>query len=95
MAKSSRKAAKVFLVERAAFGTSDYDDTPKYYVSDGEEGPSFVPVRAFADKAAADACRKELEAIMPAELHRSIPDDALTGNWYGLARYWRKKEATP
>lgn len=39
------------------------------------------------------ACRKELEAIMPAELHQSLPDDALYGNWFGLARYWRRKVA--
>ena len=63
MAKTSRKGATVYLVERAAYSASDYDDTPQYYNSDGEEGgPSYVPVRAFADKQAAQACRKELEA---------------------------------
>jgi hypothetical protein len=63
MGKTSRKkGATVYLVERAAFSASSYGETPQYYVCDGEEGPSFVPVRAFADRAAADACRKELEA---------------------------------
>jgi hypothetical protein len=60
--KAARKAATVYLVERAAYSASDYDDTPQYYASDGEDGPSFVPVRAFADKQAAQTCRKELEA---------------------------------
>jgi hypothetical protein len=66
MAKTSRKAARkgatVYLVERAAYSASGHGETPRYYVSDGEEGPSHVPVRAFAEKRAADACRKELEA---------------------------------
>jgi hypothetical protein len=63
MAKTSRKGATVYLVERAAYSASDYDETPRYYSTDSEEGgPSHVPVRAFADKQAAQACRKELEA---------------------------------
>ena len=62
MAKTSRKGATVYLVERAAYSASDYGETPQYYASDGEDGPSYVPVRAFADKQAAQACRKELEA---------------------------------
>jgi hypothetical protein len=70
MAKSSRKkAATVYLVERAAYSASGYGETPYYYTSDGEEGPSFVPVRAFADETAAQACRKELEA----EARRELP----------------------
>jgi glyoxylase-like metal-dependent hydrolase (beta-lactamase superfamily II) len=39
----------------------------------------------------AAVCRADLEATLPAELHARIPDDALYGNWFGLARYWRKK----
>ncbi|HEX9893890.1 MAG TPA: MBL fold metallo-hydrolase [Gemmatimonadales bacterium] len=35
--------------------------------------------------------RRDLEAVLPAELHSRIPEDALYGNWFGLARYWRKK----
>jgi hypothetical protein len=62
MAKTSRKAAAVYLVERAAYSAGDHDETPQYYASGGDEGPSYVPVRAFADKAAAQACRRELEA---------------------------------
>ena len=35
----------MYLVERAAYRASDYDQTPQYYASDGEDGPSYVPVR--------------------------------------------------
>jgi hypothetical protein len=79
MAKTSRKAARkgatVYLVERAAYSASDYGETPQYYASDGEEGPSYVPVRAFADKAAAQAYRKELEA----EARRDLPPALFVG----------------
>jgi glyoxylase-like metal-dependent hydrolase (beta-lactamase superfamily II) len=36
-------------------------------------------------------CRADMETAIPKELHSQIPDDALYGNWFGLARYWRKK----
>ncbi len=64
MAKSSRKGATVYLVERAAVTAWGDEQTLHYSVSGGdeEEGPSYVPVRAFADKAAAQTCRRELEA---------------------------------
>ena len=64
MAKTSRKSATVYLVERAAVNAWGDEQTLHYSVSSGdeEEGPSHVPVRAFADKAAAQACRRELEA---------------------------------
>jgi hypothetical protein len=62
MARTSRRAAAVYLVERTAYEASDYGETPRYYASGGEEGESHVPVRAFADKAAAEACRADLEA---------------------------------
>ncbi|HVK19366.1 MAG TPA: hypothetical protein VM533_20700 [Fimbriiglobus sp.] len=64
MAKSSRKGTTVYLVERAACTVSDYGGKVHYGVSSGDDegGPSHVPVRAFADKKAAQACRKELEA---------------------------------
>lgn len=69
MAKTSRKAATVYLVERAAYKAWDYGGTIQYAASEGDEGASFVPVRAFADKRAAEACRAELEA----EARRDLP----------------------
>jgi hypothetical protein len=76
MAKTSRKAATVYLVERAACTALDYGGMVRYSISSGdeEEGPSHVPVRAFADKAAAEACRKELEA----EARRDLPPALFT-----------------
>ena len=40
----------------------------------------------------AGLCRADLEGAMPPELHSRIPEEALFGNWFGLARYWRKRE---
>jgi hypothetical protein len=74
MAKTSRKGPTVYLVERAAYKAWDYGGTIQYAASEGDEGASFVPVRAFADKRAAEACRAELEA----EARRELPPALFT-----------------
>jgi len=38
-----------------------------------------------------DLSRQDLEALLPKELHQAIEEEAIYGNWFGLARYWRKK----
>ncbi len=45
-------------------------------------------------KRCAEASRRDLEAAMPAEKHGLIHQEALYGNWFGLARYWRKRGGT-
>jgi glyoxylase-like metal-dependent hydrolase (beta-lactamase superfamily II) len=50
---------------------------------------------AGTDEEKAKRCRdlswQDLTALMPAELHGDIEEEAIHGNWFGLARYWRKK----
>jgi glyoxylase-like metal-dependent hydrolase (beta-lactamase superfamily II) len=36
---------------------------------------------------------QDLEAALPKELHAAIEVEAIYVNWFGLARYWRKKQA--
>ncbi len=38
-----------------------------------------------------DLSRQDLEALLPKEMHADIEEEAIYGNWFGLARYWRKK----
>jgi glyoxylase-like metal-dependent hydrolase (beta-lactamase superfamily II) len=42
-------------------------------------------------RAFAAAARRDLEEAVPQRSHSLIPDRTLHGNWFGLARYWRKK----
>ena len=50
---------------------------------------------AGTDEEKAKRCRdlswQDLTALMPAEFHGDIEEEAIHGNWFGLARYWRKK----
>ena len=55
-------------MERVAFKAWDYD-VLHYAPSQSDEGQSYVPVSAFADEAAAEACREELTA----EAKRTLP----------------------
>ena len=58
-------SATVYLVERTAFGASEGWDgqaAAGFERSSSESGDSYVPVRAFGDEGAAEACRRELEA---------------------------------
>ena len=57
----TRKGAKVWLVERVAFRAWDFNGL-HFSRCSSDEGDSFTPVRAFTDKAAAEACRDALEA---------------------------------
>jgi glyoxylase-like metal-dependent hydrolase (beta-lactamase superfamily II) len=41
-----------------------------------------------------DLSRQDLEALLPKALHDDIEEEAIYGNWFGLARYWRKKQTT-
>ncbi|HET6573016.1 MAG TPA: hypothetical protein VFG68_05395 [Fimbriiglobus sp.] len=80
MAKTSRKGATVYLVERAAYTAWGYGGAIQYTASASDDGESFVPVRAFADKSAAEACRAELEAearreLCPALFANELPKD--------------------
>lgn len=77
MPKTSRKAATAYLVERAAYKAWEYQGKLHYAASEGDEGPSYVPVRAFADKRAAEAYRKELEAEARRDLCPALFVDAL------------------
>jgi hypothetical protein len=63
----SRKGGTVYLVERAAYRAWDYDGV-KYTRCSCDQGESYTPVRAFTDKAAAQACRDALEAEARAAL---------------------------
>jgi glyoxylase-like metal-dependent hydrolase (beta-lactamase superfamily II) len=38
-----------------------------------------------------DLSRQDLEALLPKALHDDIEEEAIYGNWFGLARYWRKR----
>jgi hypothetical protein len=60
-ARKPGKGPAVYLVERAAYRAWDYSGL-HYGRCDNDEGESYTPVRAFADKAAAEACRDALEA---------------------------------
>lgn len=42
-------------------------------------------------KRCGELSRRDLEALLPEHLHAEIEEEAIFGNWYGLARYWRKK----
>jgi glyoxylase-like metal-dependent hydrolase (beta-lactamase superfamily II) len=48
------------------------------------------------DEEKAKRCRdlswQDLTALMPAEFHGDIEEEAIYGNWFGLARYWRKRD---
>ena len=50
------------------------------------------------DKERAKYCRdlswQDLTALIPPEFHHAIEEEAIYGNWFGLARYWRKKGVT-
>jgi glyoxylase-like metal-dependent hydrolase (beta-lactamase superfamily II) len=47
------------------------------------------------DEEKAKRCRdlswQDLTALMPPKYHEEIEEEAIYGNWFGLARYWRKK----
>ena len=47
------------------------------------------------DEEKAKRCRdlswQDLTALMPPQFHQDIEEAAIYGNWFGLARYWRKK----
>jgi glyoxylase-like metal-dependent hydrolase (beta-lactamase superfamily II) len=49
------------------------------------------------DEEKAKRCRdlswQDLTALIPLEFHQEIEEEAIYGNWFGLARYWRKKLA--
>ncbi|HKP28127.1 MAG TPA: MBL fold metallo-hydrolase [Gemmatimonadales bacterium] len=51
------------------------------------------------DEEKAKYCRdlswQDLTALIPPEFHQEIEEEAIYGNWFGLARYWRKKAPTP
>jgi hypothetical protein len=51
----------VYLVERVGLAVARYIDRSALHPSGGESGPNRVPVRAFADRAQAEACRDALE----------------------------------
>jgi hypothetical protein len=55
------KPARVYLVERAALRAWDYEGL-HYTTCSCDQGDSHVPVRAFADEAAAQVCCDALEA---------------------------------
>jgi glyoxylase-like metal-dependent hydrolase (beta-lactamase superfamily II) len=38
-----------------------------------------------------DLSWQDLTALIPPEFHQEIEEEAIYGNWFGLARYWRKK----
>lgn len=67
MSKSRKKQA-LYVVERRAFRAWDFD-VLHYAPSNSEEGENCVPVRAFANEAAAQACCAELTA----EAKRTLP----------------------
>lgn len=58
-------------------------------VSLGESGTDEEKARRCAEMS-----MRDLEALLPRDLHVSIEADAIYGNWFGLARYWRKKDRT-
>jgi hypothetical protein len=68
----SRKAARVFLVERVAYTDCALDQMPEYMACASEDGESFVPVRAFPDRKSAEAYRAQLEAEARAELSPAL-----------------------
>lgn len=39
----------------------------------------------------AELSRRDLEAVLPESARDAVDGEALYGNWFGLARYWRKK----
>ena len=51
------------------------------------------------DEEKAKHCRdlswQDLTALIPSEFHQEIEEEAIYGNWFGLARYWRKKALKP
>jgi hypothetical protein len=57
----ARKGAKVWLVERVAFRAWDFRGL-HFSRCSTDQGDSLTPVRAFTDRAAAEACRDALEA---------------------------------
>jgi hypothetical protein len=57
----SRKGRKVFVVERLAWKVWTFTSYPIYDACDNDGG-SFVPVRAFTNRKAAEAFRQTLEA---------------------------------
>ena len=52
----ARKAARVYLVERVAYRAWDYNGL-HYSQCSSDEGDSYTPVRAFADKAQSATAR--------------------------------------
>jgi len=48
-----------------------------------------------SDEEKAKQCRdlswQDLTALIPTKYHQDIEEEAIYGNWFGLARYWRKK----
>jgi hypothetical protein len=57
----ARKGARVWLVERVALRAWDFDGL-HFSRCSSDQGDSLMPVRAFTDEAAAEACRAALEA---------------------------------
>lgn len=88
----ARKANKVYVVERVAYKAWDFDGL-HYSPCGGDDGESYVPVRAFQDEAAAVAHCAELTA----EARRTLPPALFASGEVpkGLAARLQKLGLTP
>jgi hypothetical protein len=71
MSKSRKPGLTLYVVERAAYRTLDYDGL-HYLPCESDEGASYTPVRGFADRSEAERCRAELEAEARASLSPAL-----------------------
>ncbi len=64
----AKKAPRIYLVERAAYRTWAFTGLPHYEASEADEGESYVPLKAFTDRADAEADQTRREAEVRATL---------------------------
>jgi hypothetical protein len=88
-----RQGQRIYLVERVALLAWIHTGLPSYAPCDSDDGESYVPVRAFSERKAAEAYRAELEKEARAELSPALFCDYLAPK--GLAARLRSFKLEP